>query len=150
MRVGTQGATQPRQSSAIASRSSWRHLGTMSSDLDRFGRLMLFLSGGLAAGGIAAAAASSHSGDGRVLGAVALVSLTQAPALLAFGLIAPPGWLLRAGAIAIAVGACLFSGVLALHQILDIVILPMSAPLGAVATVAGWILVAIAGLTGRR
>lgn len=111
---------------------------------------MLIFAGALGSGGVIAAAAGSHSGDSRVLGAVALVALTQAPAVLAFGLISPTGWLLRIGAIAVGAGACLFSGVLAARQILDIVILPMSAPLGAVTTVVGWILVAIAGLAGRR
>jgi uncharacterized membrane protein YgdD (TMEM256/DUF423 family) len=111
---------------------------------------MLFFAGALGVGGIIAAAAGSHSGDGRILGSVALVALTQAPAVLVFGLMSPPGRLLRAGAIAIGAGACLFSGVLAARQILDIVVLPMSAPLGAAATVVGWMLVAVSGLAGRR
>jgi uncharacterized membrane protein YgdD (TMEM256/DUF423 family) len=39
---------------------------------------------------------------------------------------------------------------LAVRQILDIVILPMSAPASAIVTIVGWILVAIAGLVARR
>jgi len=122
----------------------------MSPHLDWFGRLMLLFAGLLGAGGVLAAAAGSHAGDDRVLGAVALIALTQAPAMIAFGLASPASWLLRVGAIAIGAGACLFSGILAVRQILDIVILPMSAPASATATVVGWILVAIAGLVGRR
>jgi uncharacterized membrane protein YgdD (TMEM256/DUF423 family) len=115
-----------------------------------FGRLMLLFAGVLGAGGVIAAAAGSHSDGDRLLGAVALIALTQAPAVLAFGLMSPTGWLLRAGAIAIGVGACLFSGILAVRQVFDVVMLPMSAPLGAGATIVGWLLVAIAGLAGRR
>lgn len=122
----------------------------MSPHLDWFGRLMLFFAGVLGTGGVLTAAAASHSGHNRVLGAVALVALTQAPAVLAFGLTTPTGRLLRAGAIAIGAGACLFSGVLAVRQILGVVVLPMSAPLGAGATVVGWLLVVVAALTGRR
>jgi uncharacterized membrane protein YgdD (TMEM256/DUF423 family) len=122
----------------------------MSPHLDWFGRLMLLFAGILGVGGVLAAAAGSHGGDDRVLGAVALIALTQAPAMLAFGLASPAGRLLRAGAIAIGGGACLFSGILAGRQLFDIVILPMAAPAGATATVVGWILVALAGLAGRR
>jgi uncharacterized membrane protein YgdD (TMEM256/DUF423 family) len=111
---------------------------------------MLLFAGLLGGGGVLAAAAGSHAGDDRVLGAVALIALTQAPALLALGLVSPAGRLLRAGAIAIGAGACLFSGILAVRQILDIVILPMSAPASAIVTIVGWILVAIAGLVARR
>jgi uncharacterized membrane protein YgdD (TMEM256/DUF423 family) len=52
---------------------------------DRFNRLLLFLAGALGAGGVAAAAASAHTGD-ALLQPLALIALTQAPALLAFGL----------------------------------------------------------------
>jgi uncharacterized membrane protein YgdD (TMEM256/DUF423 family) len=139
-----------RTESSIESQSSRRHLRDMSAHLDWFGRLMLLFAGALGAGGVIAAAAGSHSDGDRLLGAVALIALTQAPAVLAFGLMSPTGWLLRAGAIAIGVGACLFSGILAVRQVFDVVMLPMSAPLGAGATIVGWLLVAIAGLAGRR
>jgi len=122
----------------------------MSPHLDGFGCLMLLLAGLLGAGGVLAAAAGGHAGDDRVLGAVAVIALTQAPAMLAFGLASPASRLMRVGAIAIGAGACLFSGILAARQILDVVILPMLAPASATATIVGWILVAIAGLVGRR
>ena len=51
---------------------------------DRFNRLMLFCAGVLGADGVAAAAASAHAG-GVLLQPLALIALTQAPALLAFG-----------------------------------------------------------------
>lgn len=117
---------------------------------DWFSRTTLAIAGILGGGGVAAAAAASHSGDDRILGAVALIALTHAAALVAFALSSPSGRLLRAGALLIAAGACLFSGDLAARQLLDIAPLPMSAPAGATVIVAGWLLVTIAGLIGRQ
>lgn len=119
----------------------------MSHRLGWFGRLMFVFAGILGVGGVLAAAAGSHAG---VFGAAALIALTQAPAMLVFGLASPVGRLLRAGAIAIGGGACLFSGVVAGRQLFEIPILPMAAPAGATTIVDGWILVAVAGLVGRR
>lgn len=122
----------------------------MSPHLGWFDRLMFLFAGLLGVGGIFAAAASSHAGNDRVYAAAALIALTQAPAMLVFGLVSPAGRLLRVAAIAIGTGACLFSGVVAGRQLFDSVILPMAAPAGATATVVGWTLIAIAGLVGRR
>jgi len=121
----------------------------MSTGPDWFSRLMLLLAGILGAGGVVAAAAASHTSDDRVLGAIALVALTQAPAALVFGLAAPTGRLLRAGATAIGAGACLFCATLAANHLLDIGLLPMLTPVGGGATALGWVAVAVAGLVGR-
>jgi len=117
---------------------------------DWFSRLMLVVAGILGAGGVVAAAAASHSSDDRVLGAIALVALTQAPAALAFGLAAPTGRLLRAGAVAIGGGACLFCGTLGVSHLLGIDLLTMLAPVGGSATALGWVTVVVAGLVHRR
>ena len=124
----------------------------MSPRFDWFSRLMLFLAGILGSGGVIAAAAASHTDNQRILGAVALIALPHAAALLALGLVSPIGRLLRAGAIAIAVGACLFSVALTSLQLVGITILPMAAPAGGTAIIAGWVMVAIAGLVeqGQR
>jgi uncharacterized membrane protein YgdD (TMEM256/DUF423 family) len=115
-----------------------------------FSRLMLVFAGVLGAGGIVAAAAASHLGNERILGAIGLIALTHATAALAFGLMSATGRLLRIGAIAIAAGACLFSGALGVQQVVVTTLLPMLAPAGAMVVVAGWIVIAIAGVTGRR
>lgn len=120
------------------------------SNTEKFNRLALFLAGLLGAGGVAAAAGASHAGDERVVGAIALIALVHAAVLLAFGLSSVTGVLLRAGAITIGAGACLFSADLAARHFLGRGLFPMSAPFGGTAIIAGWLLVALAGAVGRR
>jgi uncharacterized membrane protein YgdD (TMEM256/DUF423 family) len=121
----------------------------MQREIDWFGRLTIFLAGILGAAGVAAAAGASHTEDTRVLGALALIALSHAPALLAFGLASVTGKVLRAGAIVIALGACLFSADLAARHFLGGALFPMSAPFGGTAIIAGWLMVAVGGLTRR-
>jgi uncharacterized membrane protein YgdD (TMEM256/DUF423 family) len=115
---------------------------------DRFNRLMLLLAGLLGAGGVAAAAASAHTGD-ALLQPLALIALTQAPALLAFGLVPVRGICLRAGALAIGGGAALFCADLAVRHILGPHLFPYAAPIGGTAMIAGWFAVAVGGLLHR-
>jgi uncharacterized membrane protein YgdD (TMEM256/DUF423 family) len=117
---------------------------------DWFSRLTICLAGILGAAGVAAAAGASHAGDARVLGALALIALSHAPALLAFGLSSVQGRLLRGGAVIIAVGACLFSADLAARHFLGGALFPMSAPFGGTAIIAGWLVVALGGLVSRN
>jgi uncharacterized membrane protein YgdD (TMEM256/DUF423 family) len=122
----------------------------MQRDADWFSRLTIFLAGILGAAGVAAAAGSSHSDDTRVLGALALIALSHAPALLTFGLASVEGRVLRIGAIVIAFGACLFSADLAARHFLGSALFPMSAPFGGTAIIAGWLIVAVGGLLHRK
>jgi uncharacterized membrane protein YgdD (TMEM256/DUF423 family) len=122
----------------------------MQSDADWFSRLTIFLAGILGAAGVAAAAGASHSDDPRVLGALALIALSHAPVLLAFGLSSVTGKMLRVGAAAIAAGACLFSADLAARHFLGGGLFPMSAPFGGTAIIAGWLMVAAGGLLSTR
>ena len=117
----------------------------MQSDVDWFSRLTIVLAGILGAAGVAAAARASHSDDPRVLGALALIALSHAPALLAFGLSSVKGRVLRVGAIVIAAGCCLFSTDLAARHFLGGGLFPMSAPFGGTAIIAGWLTVAVGG-----
>ena len=85
----------------------------------------------------------------RSFGPLALVALTQAPALLAFGLVPVRGICLRAGACAIGLGAALFCADLAVRHFLGPHLFPYAAPIGGTAMIAGWIAVAIGGLLVR-
>ncbi|MCB1503328.1 MAG: DUF423 domain-containing protein [Bauldia sp.] len=114
-----------------------------------FNRLMLVLAGLLGAGGVAAAAGSAHAG-GALLQPLALVSLTQAPAMLAFGLASVPAAGLRVGASVIGLGALLFCADLAVRHLSGPSLFPYAAPVGGTAMIAGWALVAVAGLLRRR
>lgn len=115
---------------------------------DGFSRLVLFVAGLLGAAGVAAAAASAHLGD-ALFGPLSLVALTQAPALLAFGLSGVRGLPFRAGAMAIGLGALLFCGDLAARQFLGPHLFPFAAPAGGTAMIAGWLLVAVGALVAR-
>lgn len=117
---------------------------------DWFNRLGLAVAGILGAAGIAAAAAASHTGDDRVLGALALVALTQAPAVLALALFAGSSWLIRAATVLIGLGALVFSADLAMRHSAGGGLFPTSAPLGGVLLIAGWVLLVVAALVGRR
>jgi uncharacterized membrane protein YgdD (TMEM256/DUF423 family) len=122
----------------------------MRNDIDWFGRLTIFLAGILGAAGVAAAAGASHTEDTRVLGALALIALSHAPALLAFGLASVTGKVLRVGAVVIALGACLFSADLAARHFLGSALFPMSAPFGGTAIIAGWLIVAVGAIMPSR
>lgn len=113
-------------------------------------RLLILIAGILGAAGIAAAAGSSHGDDTRTLGALALIALTQAPALLAIGLSANPPPTLRIGGIVIAAGTILFCADLAARHFAGTALFPMSAPFGGTAIIAGWLVVALSALLPRR
>jgi uncharacterized membrane protein YgdD (TMEM256/DUF423 family) len=117
---------------------------------DIFSRILLLVAGLLGAAGVAAAAAASHAGDERILGALALIALTQAPALLALAFLGSANGVLRTGGGLIAIGAVLFSADLAARHFLGDRLFPMSAPFGGVAMIAGWLALAVAALVTRR
>jgi uncharacterized membrane protein YgdD (TMEM256/DUF423 family) len=108
--------------------------------IDRFGRTIVALAGLLGAAGVAAAASASHAGDERILGSLALVALTQAPALVALGLWAK-GRLMRAAAAVIGAGALLFVIDLGVRHFTGSGLVAL-APIGGVAMIAGWLLLA--------
>jgi uncharacterized membrane protein YgdD (TMEM256/DUF423 family) len=113
-----------------------------------FNRLMVSFAGVLGAGGVAAAAAATHTG-GELLQPLALIALTQAPALLAFGLATVTSLGLRAGAIVAAAGALVFTADLAVRHLWGPSLFPYAAPVGGTAMIAGWAIIAIAGLFHR-
>jgi uncharacterized membrane protein YgdD (TMEM256/DUF423 family) len=118
----------------------------MPSNYNWFSRFTIFLAGILGAAGVAAAAGASHTDDPRVLGALALIALSHAPALLSFGLSSVKGRVLRVGAIVVATGACFFCADLATRHFLGSAFFPMSAPFSGTAIIVGWFIVAAGGL----
>jgi uncharacterized membrane protein YgdD (TMEM256/DUF423 family) len=114
-----------------------------------FNRLMLAAAGILGASGIAAAAGASHGADAPLLNALALIALSQAPAILALALLAGHGRLLKASTALIALGAMLFAADLAARHFLGTRLFPLSAPLAGLAMIAGWLVLVAAGIAGR-
>jgi uncharacterized membrane protein YgdD (TMEM256/DUF423 family) len=112
-----------------------------------FDRVLLAVAGALGAAGIAAAAGASHGGDRPILNALALIALSQAPAVLALALYPSRGAVLSASAAFIAFGALLFSADLAARHFFGGRLLPLSAPLGGLAMIGGWVLMIVAAFT---
>jgi uncharacterized membrane protein YgdD (TMEM256/DUF423 family) len=117
---------------------------------DWFTRLTIAAAGILGATGIMAAAAASHAGDERILGALALIALTHAPALLAIGLLAARQTLIRIATTLIGLGALIFCADLAVRHFTAIALFPMSAPIGGSAMILGWALLVPAAFMLRR
>lgn len=117
---------------------------------DWFNRLAIAVAGILGAAGVIAAAGASHAGDARVLGALALIALTQAPALLALGLLATTQFVVRIATTLVGLGALVFCADLAARHFTAAALFPMSAPIGGSAMILGWALLIPAAITLRR
>ncbi|MCB1457586.1 MAG: DUF423 domain-containing protein [Nitratireductor sp.] len=99
--------------------------------------------------GVAAAAASAHGGDQRLLGAVALVCLAHAPALVAISALRNET-LVRIAALLLFAGAAMFSADLALRALHDARLFPMAAPTGGIVMILGWLVLTVSGLFRSR
>jgi uncharacterized membrane protein YgdD (TMEM256/DUF423 family) len=112
------------------------------------GRVVLAAAGGFGAIGVTAAAAASHGGDARNLGAIAAVALSHGPALLALAL-AGRGRVLEIAGALLAVGTAIFIGDLGMREWLGHGLFPGAAPLGGVGMIGGWLAIVVAALAGR-
>ncbi|UIJ94160.1 DUF423 domain-containing protein [Ensifer sp. D2-11] len=110
---------------------------------------MLFVAGLMGLFGVASAAAASH-GDPRLLGGASTMCLAHAPALVALH----AGWAhFRTAALAallLAAGTALFAGDLTMRHFSGHGLFPMSAPLGGLTMMAGWLAVAIGAFLPRK
>ncbi|MBN9020637.1 MAG: DUF423 domain-containing protein [Rhizobiales bacterium] len=113
--------------------------------IDWFNRLAVLMAGILGAGGVAAAAAATHSG-GALLAPLSLVALTQAPVLLAIGLSPVKAIPPRIGALVVGIGALLFAADLALRHLAGPSLFPYAAPIGGTAMIIGWVILGLSGL----
>lgn len=117
-------------------------------------RLLILWAGLMGAAGVAMAAASAHLPDATRLASASTMLLFHTPATLAALLLIERGMTQRhlaaAAAIGLAAGASLFAGDLVARQYLGVGLFPMAAPSGGTLTIAGWLLLALAGLFGGR
>lgn len=140
----------PRTAAARVAPIATTEPPSMISEPAWFSRLAIALAGVLGAVGVTAAAGATHLGDTRILGSLALIALTQAPAVLALALFAGRHWLMRLAAMLIGLGALVFSADLAALHLLGASPLPLAAPVGGSAMILGWIVLIPAAFVGRR
>lgn len=100
--------------------------------------------------GIGLAAAASHMDDQRLLGGAALMCLVHAPALLGLAAAGERLRLSSLSAVLFIVGVGLFAGDLAKRHFTGTGLFPMSAPLGGMTMMAGWLSVGVGALLPRR
>ena len=112
-------------------------------------RAMLAMAGLFGAIGVMAAAASSHGGEERNLGAMAAIGLAHGPALLALAL-AGRGRMLGIAAALIAVGTAIFLGDLGMREWLGRGLFPGAAPLGGFGMIGGWLAIVAAAVVFRQ
>ncbi|MBN9310062.1 MAG: DUF423 domain-containing protein [Devosia sp.] len=112
------------------------------------GRLLVTAAGLFGALGVAAAARASHAGDDN-LGIAANFLLLHAPVLIGLSLMAASRLAVAAGAV-MTVGVALFAGDLVMRAFTGNALFPMAAPTGGGAMIAGWVLVMVSGIWGRR
>lgn len=111
-------------------------------------RAVLIAAGLIGAGGVMAAAAASHGGESRNLGALAAIGLAHGPALLALGL-AGRGRMLAMAALLLALGTIVFAGDLAMREWLGHSLFPGAAPLGGLGMIGGWLAITAAAIVSR-
>jgi uncharacterized membrane protein YgdD (TMEM256/DUF423 family) len=107
-------------------------------------RILLVIAGLVGAGGVAAAAASSHMVESRNLAAMAAVFLSHGPALLAVGLFGKSRAFAISGAI-LAVGTVIFGADLALREFSGTPLFTGAAPIGGGLMILGWVGFALSG-----
>jgi len=117
---------------------------------DWFSRLAIIIAGVLGATGVAAAAGATHLGDDHILGSLSQIALTQAPAVLALGLMGGTSLLTRAATALIGLGALVFSADLAAIHFQGASPLPMAAPVGGSAMILGWLMLIPVAVLYRR
>ncbi|MCB1423551.1 MAG: DUF423 domain-containing protein [Nitratireductor sp.] len=118
----------------------------------RPGRALLVLAAIMGATGVAAAAHAAHGGVAggadRLAGAVALVLLAHAPAILTIALLGSRNRILTLGGFLIAAGAILFSTDLGLRVFSDARLFANAAPTGGFAMMAGWLVAGVSAFAG--
>ena len=117
---------------------------------ETFTRIIVVIAALLGAAGVAAAAAATHTGDQALLGPLALIALTHAPALIALAAFQAPYRFMPHATVVIAFGALLFSIDLAVRHFTGAALFPHAAPIGGTMLIVGWLMLAVSAAIGRR
>ena len=108
--------------------------------------LLILVAGLMGMAGVALAAGASHGADPRLLGGASAMCLAHAPILLILGLNVD---LLRTAKVAgllLGLGTILFAGDLVTRHYTGNALFPMSAPLGGITMMAGWLAIAFGAI----
>jgi uncharacterized membrane protein YgdD (TMEM256/DUF423 family) len=117
--------------------------------VSKISAILVIIAGILGGCGVSLAAAAAHVSDSTALRAAAEISMVHGAAILALAAFAnqsksPLIWNLAG--IAMALGATLFTGTVALGVLADFRPLPALAPIGGSLTILSWFGVVVAGL----
>jgi uncharacterized membrane protein YgdD (TMEM256/DUF423 family) len=117
-------------------------------------RLLIVLGAFAGLTGVALSAAAAHLAGGAGLATPANFLLFHAPVPIIAAMLARAGaanrWLARAAAILVVAGLVMFCGSLTLTALKGMRLFANAAPVGGVALMAGWAMLAIASLIGQR
>ena len=118
-------------------------------NFDPFARRALGAAAGLyGAAGVALSAVAAHRAGGETLAIAANFLLLNAAALLALSL-ARASRPALAGGFALALGALLFSGDLAIRALFGVVLWRLAAPTGGMILIAAWLWLSVSAAIGR-
>jgi uncharacterized membrane protein YgdD (TMEM256/DUF423 family) len=107
--------------------------------------IFVLVGGLLGAAGVVLSAYGAHAGGGNVTTAAQFL-LFHAPLFVTFGLVGNLSRIRAAGAGFLGLGLALFCGDLLTRHFADTRLFPMAAPVGGMAMICGWLLVAASGL----
>ncbi|MDI7860712.1 DUF423 domain-containing protein [Rhizobiaceae bacterium n13] len=116
----------------------------------RLQALILLLAGITGGSGVAFAAAASHGADAYLLGNAAKICLAHGPALLALYAGYASIRTAAAAGLLLGLGTLLFAADLLSRHFSGGGLLPMAAPTGGMAMIAGWLLIAAGALFRGR
>lgn len=113
-------------------------------------QVTLFIAGLMGLFGVISAAAASHGADPRLLGGASAMCLAHAPALIALYAAWPVMRTAPIAALLLSAGTALFAADLTARHFFGHGLFPMSAPLGGVLMMLGWLSVAAGAFFMRR
>ncbi len=107
---------------------------------------LILVAGLMGMAGVALAAGASHGADPRLLGGASAMCLAHAPLLLVLGLNIERLRTAMIAGLLLGLGTILFAGDLVTRHYNGNALFPMSAPLGGIVMMAGWLAIAFGAI----
>jgi len=112
--------------------------------------LFVLVAGLMGMAGVALAAGASHGADPRLLGGASAMCLAHAPILLVLALNIQSLRTAKAAGLLLGLGTILFAADLVTRHYTGNALFPMSAPIGGMIMMAGWLAVAFGALLRQK